>query len=137
MLSYTVTAMSGKVLGRHFVLLKGAESAKVEVVDPYKPGTTLEYSLEFKAGEKGAKGRLFLNNPPAIPRNNGSVYEVNTVFTLGLTDGGELAEPTTPATASVEYINRKIDETAKDMEAIREASERIHVRCNTCVIERR
>jgi alkylation response protein AidB-like acyl-CoA dehydrogenase len=120
MLSYTVTAMSGKVLGRHFVLLKGAESAKVEVVDPYKPGTTLEYSLEFKAGEKGAKGRLLLNNPPAIPRNNGLVYEVNTVFTLALTDGGELAEPTTPATASVEYINRKIDETAKDLKGTKE-----------------
>ncbi|MBO0696960.1 MAG: acyl-CoA/acyl-ACP dehydrogenase [Zavarzinella sp.] len=119
-LSYTVTGPTGAVLGRHFVLLKGAAKDHIDVVDPVKPGADRHYVLDFKPGEKEARARLFLNNPPGMPRTGGYVYEVNTVFTVSLLDEGELGKRPAPATASVESVNHLVDETARELKGTNE-----------------
>lgn len=113
MLSYTVSEPTGKVRGRHFVLMKGRSDTKIEVVDPAKPGGDRQYVLDFKAGDKGARSRLFLNNPAGIPRTDALVYEVNTIFTVALLDAKGAAERTAGAANSVEHVTCKLDETAR------------------------
>lgn len=114
-LSYTVTDGTGMVLGRHFVLLKRASKDQIDVVDPMKPGGDRHYVLDYRPGEKGARARLLLDNPPGIPRAGGYVFEVNTVFTVSVLDEGELGARSTGRTASTEYINGKLDETAREL----------------------
>lgn len=119
-LSYTVSDGTGKVIGRHFVLLKEATKDQIDVVDPVKPGGDRHYALEYKAGEKGGRGRLFLNNPPGIPRTSGHVFEVNTVFTLSVFDEGEAGGRPPVGVASAEYVNGKLDETARELKGTKE-----------------
>lgn len=115
LVSYSVSDGGGKVIGRHFVLLKGMTDDRIEVVDPVKPGGDRQYHLEYKAGDRGPRGRLFLNNPPSIPRTGGLVYEVNTVFTVNLLDEGALAARPPTNTVSAQYITGKLDETAREL----------------------
>lgn len=110
--SYTVTDGKDQVLGRHFVLLKGSSDGQLEVVDPDGPAKDRRYVVEYKAGEKGAKARAFLNNPPDVPRRHTLTFEINTVFTVTLAD-----KPAAPAkgvgrVTTVEAMNQKLDETA-------------------------
>lgn len=118
--SYTVSDGTGKAIGRHFVLLKEATRDQIDVVDPVKPGGDRHYVLEYKAGEKGPRGRLFLNNPPGIPRAGGYVFEVNTVFTFSVLDEGEAGGRSSVNNASAEYINGKLDETARELKGTKE-----------------
>jgi alkylation response protein AidB-like acyl-CoA dehydrogenase len=114
-LSYTVTDGTGKVIGRHFVLLKGTTKDQIDVVDPTKPNGDHHYMLDFKQGEKGARARLLLGNPPEIPRAGGRIFEVNTIFTVSILDEGELGSRLAGSTASAEYIIGKLDETAREL----------------------
>lgn len=113
--SYTVTDGSGTVLGRHFVLLKEQSENHIVVVDPVKPEKDRQYELDYKPGEKGARTRLLLNNPPGIPRAAGLVFEVNTVFAVTLESRRADDPDRRPPHASVEYINQKIDDTAREL----------------------
>lgn len=114
-LSYTVTEAKGSVIGRHFVLLKGRKDNQIEVVDPASPAKDRRYVLEYKAGDKGDKARVLLQNPPDTPRKGGYTYELNTVFTAVLTDKRATGGPAAVSTASVEYVSEKFDETAKEL----------------------
>ncbi len=116
-LSYTVSDPSkGEVIGRHFVLLKARTEYEIAVVDPVSPGKDRQYVLEFRAGEKGQKARVLLQNPPGIPRKGGLLYELNTVFTATLTERRPAAGPKAAGPHSVAWVNQKIDETAKELE---------------------
>jgi alkylation response protein AidB-like acyl-CoA dehydrogenase len=101
--------------GRHFVLLKGSAGPQVDVVDPSGPAKDRHYVVAYKSGDKGAKARAFLNNPPGFPRGGGYTYEINTVFTVTITSraGGDGQVP--GGSVSVEAVNRRIDETAVDL----------------------
>lgn len=114
-MSYTVTDGTGKVLGRHFVLLKRVSKDQIDVVDPVKPSGDRHYVLDYRPGEKGARARLLLSNPPGIPRAGGYVFEVNTVFTVSVLDEGELGARPTGSAASTDYINGKLDEIAREL----------------------
>jgi alkylation response protein AidB-like acyl-CoA dehydrogenase len=110
--SYTVSDAKGTATGRHFVLLKSHAGGRVKVVDPAKPAKDHEYLLEYKAGDRGTKARLFLNNPPEFPRRENLTYEVNTVFAVALQDKGPAPKP---AAASAEYVKGRIDQTADEL----------------------
>jgi hypothetical protein len=76
--SYTVTDAKGGVIGRHFVLLKGANKGELAVIDPDGPAKDRRYVVEYKAGEKGAKARAFFINPPDVPlHHNFTTVEYN------------------------------------------------------------
>jgi alkylation response protein AidB-like acyl-CoA dehydrogenase len=106
--SFTVTEGT-KVLGRHFVLLKGWKENEIVVVDPQKPGKDRHYILEYKSEDKGAAVRIFLLQPADAPaRPNARVFELNTLFTMSLR---EAAEPQS-GPMSLEFVKGKIDETA-------------------------
>ncbi|MFO0851845.1 MAG: acyl-CoA dehydrogenase family protein [Gemmataceae bacterium] len=113
LLSYTVTD-SGEVIGRHFVLLKRFADRRVTVLDPSGPQKDRVYEVEYKRGEKGDKARVLLQNPPEHPRRPGLVYELNTVFTVTLSDG-PAATPGQGRPLSVDEMNLRIDETAKEL----------------------
>ncbi len=112
LLSYTVTNGAGKEVGRHFVLLKRISDNQISVVDPGNPDRDRHYLLDFKPGDKGERARLFLDNPPEIPRPAGFIFEINTVFTISILDEEKLGGVTPGNAASVEYINSKLDEMA-------------------------
>lgn len=107
-LSYTVTTSTGNVLGRHFVLLKGRAGDTIEVLDPAAPEKTFSYSLEFRASEKGERGHLFLKKPIAFQRANDNTLELNTLFTVSVAGSSSVG--------SVEFINQKIEETARELQ---------------------
>ncbi len=107
--SYTFTDPRGNSPGRHFVLLKGQTDAQIDVVDPSGPARDRHYILEYRAGDRGPKARVFLNNPPGIPRGGDFTYEINTVFAVSILGKAKLPSD------SVDVVNRKIDETAGEL----------------------
>jgi alkylation response protein AidB-like acyl-CoA dehydrogenase len=114
-LSYTVTEKNGRALGRHFVILKKSSGNKIDVIDPVNPSKDRQYYLQYKQGEIGPKARLFLNNPPEYPRNDGSIFEINTIFTVNLLNVNHGSGNYLAATAPIDLILQKIDETAKEL----------------------
>ncbi|HQR05670.1 MAG TPA: acyl-CoA dehydrogenase family protein [Gemmatales bacterium] len=111
-LSYTVTEIDGKVLGRHFVLLKDMQNNEVDVVDPHNPTGKRHYLLEYKAGMNGPKERLFFATPAGI-RARPLINELNTVFTITLVPDVPVLSESLRSEVSVEYVKARIDETAK------------------------
>jgi alkylation response protein AidB-like acyl-CoA dehydrogenase len=98
-LSFTWTKEDGEVLGRHFVLMKVRDGDLLTVVDPAAPTKRREFNLEAKPC-----GRFFLQRPGA-PNPGNATFEINTIFTIELSDS--------PQSVSLDEIKAKIDETAE------------------------
>lgn len=77
-------------------------------MDPTKPVKDYRYVLEFKSGEAGPRERVFLLNPIGVPAR-ARVYELNTVFKVSLVHEDEHPPE---EEVSVDYVKRRIDETA-------------------------
>jgi len=116
LLSFTMTEASGKVLGRHFVLLKGSANDRIDVVDPDKPGKDKQFIVEYLPGGQRGRARVLLNNPPAFPRTSGYLFELNTVFTVTLKDCAETADQADHSATSVNEINRRLDGIARELQ---------------------
>lgn len=111
-LAYTMTEPDGKVIGRHFVLLKRHTPNQIDVVDPSSPLKDRRYILEHRKGDREAHSRIFLLNPAGIPRDRGRVFELDTVFSVSLPGPGR--EGKTPPD-SVKGIQDNVDATATQL----------------------
>lgn len=109
-LSYTVTD-AGKLIGRHFVLLKGQSKNEVVVVDPHDPGKERRYILEQNTKVDGAPASVFLLQPAGAPPRS-RVFELNTIFKVSVASDDGRGEQRPCNGASVEFVKRKFDETA-------------------------
>lgn len=114
-LSYTVTEIDGgRILGRHFVLLKDHSRNELEVVDPSRPLKDLRYVLEFKKDANGSGGQIFLLNPTGAPARP-YIYELNTVFDISLSKDGTVSSTQLKQDLTVEFIKGEIDRVAKEL----------------------
>lgn len=110
-LSFTVTEESGHVLGRHFVLLKSVKANEITVVDPTSPLKDRRYVLEFRGDDKSPAERVFLLRPVGLPPVP-LTFELNTVFTISLSNSGPVAGTKEVTLASVKA---EIDETVREL----------------------
>lgn len=112
-LSFTVTEPTGKVIGRHFVILKRREHNTIDVVDPKKPLKDHSYVLQFSSGESQHIDHVFLLNPAGAPART-NTYELNTVFSISVEENFQHAH-TGSNSASIDEIKKRIDEVAKEL----------------------
>ena len=82
MLSYTVEDASGRVLGRHFVILKEKVGNTLFVVDPQKPSKN--YAYELKRVELADGGSSFLLTRPDMAGRAATKFTLNSVVTVKL-----------------------------------------------------
>lgn len=109
-----MTQLDGKVLGRHFVLLKDYKQNEVVVVDPQSPAKDRRYILEHRSAENGTPERTFLLRPAGLPPQP-LIYELNTVFNISLRAKNASVPMAGTGVRSVEFVTKKFDETAASL----------------------
>ena len=105
-LAYTVTTQEGRVLGRHFVLLKEGGQTQIRVLNPAKPMT--DFQFDVNTDEK----RVFLKSPGRLSLGQ-NINELNTIFKVRLLPRGERTKRDTPLT--VDQVKTAIDELAEQL----------------------
>ncbi|TWT98225.1 acyl-CoA dehydrogenase family protein [Stieleria varia] len=109
-LAYTVTTEDGKVLGRHFVLLKTNNAGRIQYIDPGKPLKKRMFDVEFRGVPTATKQQVFFRVPDGLDKSK-RTYELNTVFTVRLLP--ETAEGSRSVESRVENLKAKIDKLAE------------------------
>jgi alkylation response protein AidB-like acyl-CoA dehydrogenase len=113
--TYTVTTASGKLLGRHFVLLKRRDGNDIFVVDPKSPSKDRHYVVSCMVPEQGGCGHMLLLQPPGQKQRT-ELFEVNAVFAITLNDkADEAGQPILPQTLA--ELERRIDVAAAELSA--------------------
>lgn len=108
-LAYTVTAASGTVRGRHFVLLQASDGNQISFVNPGKPTKDYTFIVEYRGDSSGPKRKVFFHSPAGFDKTN-QTYELNTIFTVRLIN--EQPAVAKKADVSVNGITEKIDQLA-------------------------
>jgi alkylation response protein AidB-like acyl-CoA dehydrogenase len=111
--SFTWTS-EGKILGRHFVLLKDERRNEIVVVDPAKPHKDLRYVLDSRLNDKGNCEQVFLLNPAGAPAR-ADIFEINTIFTVVLRCEAGTPRSQSTCAQSIEEVKDGITATAKDL----------------------
>jgi alkylation response protein AidB-like acyl-CoA dehydrogenase len=86
LVSYTVTEANGKVIGRHFVVLKDRAGDSLFVVDPTSPMKDYAYNLEREKVAGGGSTLKLVR--PGTPERGAQLFTVNSVFTITPEDVG-------------------------------------------------
>lgn len=110
--TFTWTEASGRLLGRHFVLLKRIDDNEISVIDPSRPLKKITYTLASR--EEAEWGRRFFLLPPAKVKTS-DTFEIDTVFTLRIKDDGQAQSP-----GELAQLTKRIDETADALRAVGE-----------------
>lgn len=108
--TFTVTKESGKLLGRHFVLLKRLQGTEISVLDPSRPTKSTTYTVSPREIENFGR-RVFLVPPPKAKSTD--TFEVDAVFTLHL----KKRESPARAPDALTSLQSRIDETAEALAA--------------------
>lgn len=108
--TFTFTEASGRLLGRHFVLLKQFVDHELSVVDPSRPLKDIRYTLVGRDLE-GWGRRYFLNPPPSVATT--TVLEVDTIFTLRIVG----VQNHSKGSDDILELTKKVDETAHTLRA--------------------
>lgn len=108
-LSYTVTEPSGKVLGRHFIILKASDGNQILFVDPAKPTKDRKFIVEYRGDSTGPKRQVFFHRPAGLGNAN-QTNELNTIFTVRLIN--EQPGVAKKEDTSVSELVKKIDQLA-------------------------
>ncbi|MEX0642628.1 MAG: acyl-CoA dehydrogenase [Pirellulales bacterium] len=108
--TFTVTEESGRLRGRHFVLLKRLRDDEISVVDPSRPLKNITYTVTPREID-GWGRRTFLASPPKVKTTN--TLEIDTIFTLRIEKEGAPAR----APEDVAKLKKRIDETAARLRA--------------------
>lgn len=95
------TNSAGKLLGRHFVLLKNFDNNEITALDPESPLKDRTYTLQKIAA--GADEVRFVLRPPA-KFDRGDDFELDTVFTIAMLDDGA-ATPRTETLAAIKSLS--------------------------------
>ncbi|WP_425400130.1 acyl-CoA dehydrogenase family protein [Aeoliella sp.] len=112
-LSYTHTTSTGKVRGRHFVLLRKIEGRQIRVLDPSRPFKDYQYAIETKGNLAEPRKRLFLDNLASNDEDE-PTFELNTIFNVKLSPSGGANAPRRPLT--VDQVKTQIDLLAEALQ---------------------
>ncbi|WP_197529487.1 acyl-CoA dehydrogenase family protein [Botrimarina mediterranea] len=110
LLTYEVRTEAGKVLGRHFVVLRRVVGNKIDVLDPFRPHKDSSYVLEYQEDPKGGPTRVYLLRPVGVPVTT-DIYELDTLFrvTVNAEQSGNVT--LRPTAAAIEHVKSQIDKT--------------------------
>jgi hypothetical protein len=86
MVIYQVHDKDGKLLGRHFVVLKRqGEGNQIVVIDPNVPHKEFKYQLsELSDPQKGDQVLTRLSRPDGVPHGSGWIFTLDTLFSAKL-----------------------------------------------------
>jgi len=88
MLVYRVKDSTGKVLGRHFVVLKSREEGnEIVVIDPNNPAKKISWELKEVEDPETKSLQIRLVRPGNVPMRGENTLD--SFFTIGLKSGGE------------------------------------------------
>lgn len=111
-LAYSVTTSNGKILGRHFVLLQKSDGNQISFVNPGKPTKDYTFIVEYRGDSSESKRQIFFHSPAGIDKSN-QIYELNTIFTIRLTQEQPISKE--EEKTSLSQIKAKIDRLASQL----------------------